>query len=243
MTFTLPNVSDALSSLTLPVSNKNITMRPMIVADIKALAISAKQSSDPIGMYKTAISILNKSIVEDIKIEKMASADLEMAFLKLKSISSGDVETYNITCGGCKTQNPVEINFETDPFISTEEVLDPHITLLNGATPVGVNMTNFTYESLLKYSSNKKMDDVDKQFEIIKGCVVSIFDGDNIILREDIDAKDFDAWFNTLNVKQIQMISNYIDSLPTVQIQIKSTCTKCKEVIEESVKGLSDFLV
>ena len=245
MTFSLPKVSDALSSLTLPVSGKNITMRPMIVRDIKALAIAAMKKDDPIGLYKTAISILNNSISEDIKMEKLPSADLELAFLKLKSISSGDSETYNFECPKCKTANQIEINFDTDPVVDVKDYeVDSRVILksVNGGE-VGVNMKPFTYEALLKSTGNKKMEEIDQQFEVIKGCVASIFEGEEILLRENIPDKSFDEWFNTLNVKQLQEISKYMETIPSVAINIDKECEKCGESIKETIKGLSDFLV
>lgn len=247
MTFNLPQVSDALATLELPVSGKSITMRPMNVKDLKSLAIASRKKEDPIGMYKTAITILNNSIAEDIKMEKLASADLERAFIKLKSISAGEIETYNIKCPACSKLNDIEINFDEDPIVEITQVEDTRIVLLN--TPngdVGVNMKPFTYEVLLQNRGITKMDEIDQQFEVIKGCVESIFNDDKknseVIPKENIPPKDFEEWFNGLNVRQLSLISKYMDSLPTIKIVVDSECKHCTAKISEEIKGLSSFL-
>lgn len=247
MTFTLPKVSDALSTLELPVSGKSITMRPMNVRDLKSLAIAGRKSEDTIGLYKTAISILNNAIVEDMKMEKLPSADLERAFLKLKSISAGDVETYNIKCPKCEKVNDIEINFDEDPIIDTSSVKSNRIVLFKDTkNEIGVIMKPFTYEAMLNNKSSKNMDEVDQQFEIIKQCVESIFtdsgDTGEVIPRENFDKVKFDEWFNGLNVRQLQLISEYIDSLPSIKIAIDMECKHCKADIKEDIKGLSSFL-
>lgn len=238
----LPNINDPIATIKLPVSEETISIKPMTVHDIKSLAISNSKDGDILGNYRTVMQILNSKITENIKIENYSTADLEMAFLKMKSISSGEEEEYSIQCPKCKKTQSLTINFEKDAVVDIPEVEN----IVDITSEVSLRMKPLSYDTIMKAMSkgDKDTSDVDMQFEMIKESVEAIIYDDSISTKESIDNKKFDEWFDGFNVRQLSVLTSYMNSMPSVNIKkdIKCMHDECNNGFEVDIKGLTDFL-
>ena len=125
----LPTISTPTYELTLPSSNRKIKYRPFLVKEEKILII-AMESQDTKQIARAVKDVLSKCILtRGIKVEKLATFDIEYLFLNIRGKSVGEHIEVMVTCPDDeKTQVPMSINID-DIKIQTEDDHSPDIKL------------------------------------------------------------------------------------------------------------------
>ena len=110
----LPKISTPTYELTLPSSGKKIKYRPFLVREEKVL-IMALESEDTKQITNSVIDILNSCILsKGIKLETLATFDIEYLFLNIRSKSVGETIDVNIVCpDDNKTQVAVTVDVDS----------------------------------------------------------------------------------------------------------------------------------
>ena len=110
----LPTISTPTYELTLPSSGKKIKYRPFLVREEKVL-IMALESEDTKQITNSVIDILNSCILsKGIKLETLATFDIEYLFLNIRSKSVGETIDVNIVCpDDNKTQVAVTVDVDS----------------------------------------------------------------------------------------------------------------------------------
>ena len=94
----LPKISTPSYELTLPSNGKKIKYRPFLVREEKIL-IMALETEDPKQITDAVVQILDSCILtRAVKIQKLATFDIEYLFLNIRSKSVGESITVNVTC-------------------------------------------------------------------------------------------------------------------------------------------------
>ena len=94
----LPKISTPSYELTLPSNGKKVKYRPFLVREEKIL-IMALETEDPKQITDAVVQILNSCIItRGVKVEKLATFDIEYLFLNIRSKSVGESITVNVTC-------------------------------------------------------------------------------------------------------------------------------------------------
>ena len=109
----LPKINTPTYELELPSSGKKVKYRPFLVREEKIL-IMALESQD-MKQIASAISDVLKSCIisRGIKIEKLATFDIEYLFLNVRGKSVGETVEVNVTCpDDGQTKVPVEIDID-----------------------------------------------------------------------------------------------------------------------------------
>ena len=117
----LPKINTPTYELELPSSGKKVKYRPFLVREEKIL-IMALESQD-MKQIASAISDVLKSCIisRGIKIEKLATFDIEYLFLNVRAKSVGETVQVNVPCpDDDKTMVEMEIDIDaikvqTDP--------------------------------------------------------------------------------------------------------------------------------
>jgi len=239
----LPNISSSINVYTLPITGKVLKLSPMKVGDVKAIASSSltTDEDDIESKLETVISILDRlNSGEKIDFKTLPIADFEMAFLKLKMISSGSRDVYNIPCEHCELSNEVEIDLDTDVNIQNEKN-DKRITDVTLKDDIGIKVRLLTYNDIIFVYKNYD-NEVDRQFQLMKLSVEKIYTKDSVTPASDISEDEFEEWFNSFNMTQMTELEKAISSMPLVEIKTKFNCIGCSKDNEISVKGFDDFL-
>ena len=94
----LPTISTPTYELTLPSSNRKIKYRPFLVKEEKIL-ILAMESQDSKAIARAVKDVISKCILsKGIKVEKLATFDIEYLFLNVRAKSVGESIDVNVTC-------------------------------------------------------------------------------------------------------------------------------------------------
>ena len=110
----LPKVSTPTFDVVLPSNGKKIKYRPFLVREEKIL-IMALESEDMKQITNAVVQILSACILtRGVKVQKLATFDIEYLFLNIRSKSVGESITVNVTCPDDeKTSVEMSIDLET----------------------------------------------------------------------------------------------------------------------------------
>ena len=235
----LPTISTPTYELTLPSSNRKIKYRPFLVKEEKIL-ILAMESQDSKQIARAVKDVITKCILsKGIKVEKLATFDIEYLFLNIRGKSVGEEIEVMITCpDDGKTQVPALINIDSIKVQRNDEhekdiVLDEQYTL------------RMKYPSLNEFIKNNFASaedmNVDDTFDLVASCIEQVYSEEESWSSSDCTKKELKDFLEQLDSKQFKMVEKFFETMPklshTVTVTNPNTKKECKIVLE----GLQNF--
>ena len=235
----LPKISVPTYSLEIPSIKKEIKYRPFLVKEEKILII-AMESDDMkqiMDAVKTVIS--NCIITKGIKVDQLATFDIEYLFLNVRGKSVGESVDVLITCpDDGTTQVPVSINLDEikvtlDDNHSRDIKLDDVLSL------------RMKYPSLQEFVKNNfdntESASVNDTFEMISACVEQIYSEEESWNASDTTKKELNEFLEQLTTNQFKEIEKFFDTMPKLSHTIKLKNPNTGEVSEVVLEGLNSF--
>ena len=235
----LPTISTPTYELTLPSSNRKIKYRPFLVKEEKILII-AMESQDAKQIVRSVKDVLSKCILtKGIKVEKLATFDIEYLFLNIRGKSVGEHIEVMVTCPDDeKTQVPMSINID-DIKVQKDKNHSPDIVL------------DDTYTLRMKYPSlnefiktnfdqveNMKVDDT---FDLISSCIDQVYSEEETWSHQECTKKELSDFVESLNSSQFKMVESFFTSMPKLSHIVKVTNPNTKVDNEIKLEGLQSF--
>ena len=230
---TLPIINTPTYELTVPSTKEKITYRPFLVKEEKIL-LTAMETGGEQDMVLALKQIVNNCLLSEIDIDHLATFDLEYIFLNLRSKSVGEVATINITCPDDEeTQVPVEIPLD-EIEVSFPEGHSNRVELTD---TIGLTMKypDFTLASETRETNTEYL------FEMIKGCIAQITEGETVHERVDFNEKELDTFLDSLSTKQLEGVQNFFETMPKLRHEITVTNPKTKKENKVTLEGLDAF--
>ena len=230
---TLPTINAPTYELTVPSTKEKITYRPFLVKEEKIL-LTAMETGGEGELVLALKQIITNCLIDKIDLDSLATFDLEYIFLNLRSKSVGEVATVNVTCpDDGETQVPVDIPLDEIKITFPEG----HSNQVQLTDTVGLTMKypDFTLASVTRESNTEYL------FEMIKGCIAQIIDGETIHERVDFNDKELDTFLDSLNSKQLEGVQNFFETMPKLVHEITFTNPKTKKENTMTLEGLDAF--
>ena len=235
----LPTISTPTYELVLPSSNKKIKYRPFLVKEEKIL-ILAMESQDTKQIARAVKDVISHCILSrGIKVEKLATFDIEYLFLNIRGKSVGEQIEVMVTCpDDSKTQVPMSINVDnikvkTDEKHSTDIILDDVYTL------------RMKYPSLNEFIKNNfgamQEMNVDDTFDLIASCIDQVYSEEESWSHQDCTKKELSDFVESLNSNQFKKVENFFTTMPKLLHVVKVTNPNTKVESEIKLEGLQSF--
>ena len=235
----LPTISTPTYELTLPSSNRKIKYRPFLVKEEKILII-AMETQDTKQIARAVKDVLSKCILtKGIKVEKLATFDIEYLFLNIRGKSVGEHIEVMVTCPDDeKTQVPMSINID-DIKIQKEKDHSTDISLDDTYT------LRMKYPSLSEFIKNNfdSMTDmkVEDTFELISSCIDQVYSEEETWSHQECTKKELSDFVESLNSNQFKMVENFFTTMPKLSHTVKVTNPNTKVNSEIKLEGLQSF--
>ena len=235
----LPTISTPTYELTLPSSKRKIKYRPFLVKEEKILII-AMESQDSKQIARAVKDVLVKCILtKGIKVDKLATFDIEYLFLNIRGKSVGEHIEVMITCpDDNKTQIPMSINIDDiavqkDKEHSTDIVLDDTYTL---------RMKYPSLDEFIKnnFSAVEKLK-VEDTFDLISSCIDQVYSDEETWSHQECTKKELSDFVESLNSSQFKMVENFFTTMPKLTHTVKVTNPNTKVESEIKIEGLQSF--
>ena len=93
----LPTMDLPTYELEIPSNKKKIKYRPFLVKEEKVLLL-ALESENEKNIKDAVVGLLKAGIQSRVKVENLATFDLEYIFLNIRAVSVGEIVEMNVTC-------------------------------------------------------------------------------------------------------------------------------------------------
>jgi hypothetical protein len=235
----LPKIATPTYELEIPSLKKSITYRPFLVKEEKILVI-AMESEDTkqiANAVKTVIS--NCILTKGIKVDNLATFDIEYLFLNIRGKSVGETVEVLITCpDDGKTQVPVSINLD-EINVTVEENHSRDIKLDENLT---LRMKYPSMQEFIKNNFGNNLNvSVDDTFDMICACIEQIYNAEESWSSSDCSKKELIEFLEQLTTNQFKNIESFFESMPklshTLTLKNPNTNVESEVVLE----GLTSF--
>ena len=237
----LPKINTPTYELVLPSSGKKIKYRPFLVREEKIL-IMALETEDQKQSTRAGIDILSSCIItKGIKLDKLATFDIEYLFLNVRSKSVGEQIEVNVTCPDDeKTSVPITIDIdsikiEKDKKHTNIVKLDDSLSLkLRYPSMEQFISTNFE-------SAEESGNEIKTTLDMIISCIDNIFNDEESWPASESTKKELGEFLDQLNTKQFKLIEDFFATMPklTHTLKVKNPKTNVESTVK--LEGLASF--
>ena len=236
----LPTISTPTYELTLPSSGKKIKYRPFLVREEKVL-IMALESEDTKQITNSVIDILNSCILsKGVKLETLATFDIEYLFLNIRSKSVGETIDVNIVCpDDNKTQ--VAVTVDVDSIKIKKDSKHKNVIKLDDNLSLKLKYPSMTEFIDSNFESKIDESEVKSTLNMIISCIDVIFNEEESWPASDSTPKELEDFIDQLNTKQFKLIEDFFATMPklTHTIKVKNPNTGVES--EVRLEGLAAF--
>ena len=234
----LPKISTPTYELEIPSNGKKIKYRPFLVKEEKILII-AMESRDEKQIANAVKDVLASCILtKGVKINDLATFDIEYLFLNIRGKSVGEDVEVQITCPDDNTtQVPVTINLDqiqihTGDGHSRDIKLDDNLSM------------RMKYPSMSEFVKNNFSGEdikVEDTFDLISACIEQVFSEEESWTASDCTKKESSDFLEQLSSKQFKDIETFFETMPKLTHTIKVLNPNTKKENEVKLEGLTAF--
>tara|TARA_R110002012_G_scaffold122507_6_gene272594 strand:+ start:13551 stop:14246 length:696 start_codon:yes stop_codon:yes gene_type:complete len=216
----------------LPITKKKVEYRAFLVKEQKHLLI-AGESEDNTIINRSVVDLLQSCVYTDLNLKEIPISDVEYLFVQIRVKSVGETSDLLLSCTKCEEQNEQVIDLSKLEMNMT--VPDPHIKLNE---TMGLYMT---YPSMGDVDMDDNSSETEQVFKLMASCVESIYDGEEVYTRDDMNPKELSAFIDSMNTDQFSELNEYITNIPRLEHKVSYECKSCGTHNEVVLAGLSDF--
>ena len=231
----LPKMDLPTYELVVPSTKKKIKFRPFLVKEEKIL-LMALETDDEKNIKNAVFELLKACISTRIKLENLASFDLEYIFLNIRAVSVGEIVQMNITCQDDeKTQVKYNLNL-TDVNVIFPKGHDNKIMLTD---TLGVIMRYPSFDGFVQgqFTNNKEFDVI----KVIAESIDQIFEGEEVYDESTTSKYDFVHFVEGLTNPQLEKIQEFFETAPRLEHSFKVTNPNTGKESDYTLRGLASF--
>ena len=233
----LPTVDLPTHELEIPSNKKKIKFRPFLVKEEKVLLL-ALESEDDKNIRNAVHNLLKGCISSRIKIDKLATFDLEYIFLNIRAVSVGEVVDINVTCQDDeKTQVKYQLNL-TDVNVTFPEGHSNKIMLTDD---LGVIMRYPSFNRFVENQFAQKEVNEDTVIEIIAESIDQIFQGEEVYDESTTTPKEFIEFVESLTNTQLEKLQTFFETSPRLEHKFKVKNPNTDVESDYTISGLASF--
>ena len=236
----LPKISTPTYELVVPSTGKKVKYRPFLVKEEKIL-IMALESEDSKQITTAITNVINDCILtRGIKVDKLATFDIEYLFLNVRAKSVGETVEVNVTCpDDGETQVQVEIDIDSIKIQKDED----HTNIIKLDDNLSVQMS---YPSLTQFVESNfdiasRHSGVEQSLDVIMSCIKQVYTADEAWDASDYSKKELKDFVEQMNSKQFKEVEEFFDTMPKLAHTIKVKNPETKVESEVTIEGLASF--
>jgi hypothetical protein len=235
----LPKIATPSYELEIPSSGKKIRYRPFLVKEEKIL-IMALESEDPKEISHAVKTVIANCVqTKGVKVDDLATFDIEYLFLNIRGKSVGEEVDVLITCpDDNETQVPQTINLDEikvqkNPKHSRDIKLDDSLVL---------RMRYPSMNEFVKSNFNVQTGiDISETFDLISSCIDQVYNDQESWSASECTKKELNEFIEQLSSKQFKQIESFFETMPKLSHTIKIKNPKTNVESEVVLEGLSAF--
>ena len=236
----LPKINTPTYELELPSTGKKIKYRPFLVKEEKIL-LMALESEDPKQISNGIVHILNDCIItRGVKVQNLATFDIEYLFLNVRAKSVGETVEVNITCPD-DDETTVTMEIEIDSIKVQKNKNHKNIIKLDDTYSMKLKYPSFDQFIDTNFEVGGEVSDVNQSLNMITSCIDMVYDKEESWNASDCSKKELTDFVDQLNSKQFKQIESFFTTMPklshTISVKNPETGVESEVVLE----GVASF--
>ena len=234
----LPKINTPTYELTLPSNGKKIKYRPFLVREEKIL-IMALETENQKQITDAVVEILDACIMtRGIKIQTLATFDIEYIFLNVRSKSVGETINVNIICPDDeKTSVEIPIDLETIKVKKDKS----HTNIVKIDDNLSLKLKYPSMDQFIESNFESSDDTIKNTMKVITSSIDMIFSEEESWNASESTEKELEQFIEQLNSKQFQTIEKFFDTMPKLSHRVKVTNPKTNVESTVILEGLAAF--
>ena len=234
----LPKINTPTYELSLPSNGKKIKYRPFLVREEKIL-IMALETENQKQITDAVVQILDACIMtRGVKIQTLATFDIEYIFLNVRSKSVGETINVNIICPDDeKTSVEVPIDLESIKVKKDKS----HTNIVKIDDNLSLKLKYPSMEQFIESNFESTDDTIKNTMKVITSSIDMIFSEEESWNASESTQKELEEFIEQLNSKQFQTIEKFFDTMPKLSHRVKVTNPKTNVESTVILEGLAAF--
>ena len=233
----LPTMDLPTYDLEVPSTKKKIKFRPFLVKEEKVL-LMALESDNEENIRSAVQSLLKSCIQSRIKLENLATFDLEYIFLNIRAVSVGEVVEINVTC---QDDNETSVRYNLNLTEVNVNFPKGHSNKIMLTKDTGVIMKYPSFDRFVDSQFANKEVTEDTVLEIIAESIDQIFQGEEVFDESTTSPKEFKEFVESLTNAQMEKLQKFFETSPKLEHTFKVTNPKTNVESEYTISGLASF--
>lgn len=229
----LPKIQYPIFSLILPSDGSKVQFRPFTVKEEKLLLI-AQESEETADRLRAIRQIINNCAIDLNKdIGLLPSFDLEYFFLKIRSVSIGNIVHLRYKDNIDNKIYEFDVNLDDIEITKNKD----HVSTIELSNSLGVIMRYPTVEIL---AGVKDKDETLAGLTLVKKCIMTIYDSETTYDADNYTIEELSEFVEALSVKDFEKIVNFFETMPILKYDLHY---KDSEGTEKTItlQGINDF--
>jgi len=234
----LPKINTPTYELSLPSNGKKIKYRPFLVREEKIL-IMALETENQKQITDAVVQILDACIMtRGVKIQTLATFDIEYIFLNVRSKSVGETINVNIICPDDeKTSVEVPIDLESIKVKKDKS----HTNIVKIDDNLSLKLKYPSMEQFIENNFESTDETIKNTMKLITSSIDMIFSEEESWNASESTQKELEEFIEQLNSKQFQTIEKFFDTMPKLSHRVKVTNPKTNVESTVILEGLAAF--
>lgn len=220
----LPKISYPTFTVKMPSNGRKITFRPFLVKEEKIL-LFAKESGEQTDIYDAITQIINNCVVDDdFDVNKAPTFDLEYAFIKLRSMSVGNIIVATVKDAEDSKEHKVEVDLDKVTPESYEGAVKDNVINLGDQNGTIFKLKYPSARDLIeaaKHAEGEKAPDL--VLNLARVCITDIGDNnpDNVYVWQDNTEEEKLAFLEQINGTAYTAMSEFFADMPSLKHEVK----------------------
>ena len=234
----LPKINTPTYELSLPSNGKKIKYRPFLVREEKIL-IMALETENQKQITNAVVEILDACIMtRGIKVENLATFDIEYIFLNVRSKSVGETINVNIICPDDeKTSVEIPIDLESIKVKKDKS----HTNIVKIDDNLSLKLKYPSMDQFIENNFESTDETIKNTMKLITSSIDIIFSEEESWNASESTQKELEEFIEQLNSKQFQTIEKFFDTMPKLSHKVKVTNPKTNVESTVILEGLAAF--
>ena len=238
----LPKINTPTYELTVPSTGKKIKYRPFLVREEKIL-IMAMETENMKDITNSIVQILSDCILtENVKVESLATFDIEYLFLNVRARSVGETVDVNVTCPD-DNETQVEMTIDIDSIKIQKTRGHKNIIKLDDNLSMKLRYPSIDQFVESNFETAEVLSNVGQSLSMITSCIDMIYNEEETWEAADFSKKELDEFIEQMNTKQFKQIEKFFTTMPklshTIAVKNPNTGVESEVVLE----GLAAFFI
>ena len=233
----LPKVDLPTYELDLPSNKKKIKFRPFLVKEEKILLL-ALESDNEQNIRDAVHNLIKSCVTTKIKLENLATFDLEYIFLNIRAVSVGEIVEMNVTC---QDDNETQVKYNLNLTDVKVHFPDGHSNKIMLTDTLGVIMRYPSFDRFVDSQFARKEVNENTVLEIIAESIDQIFQGDDVYDESTTTDKEFIEFVEGLTNEQLVKLQEFFQTSPRLEHTFKVKNPKTGVESDYTISGLQAF--